>query len=108
MGREIAQDPEHQVLPFRPRNARPQPPMRSTQDGTSSFLVTLAKYEGGEGEDNYRHRMIVNVAGLLVTVALSIAGAWLVVQIADLRKNQDCVLSGRRNCTPIDASLLQR
>jgi len=82
--------------------------MPSTQDGTSSFLASLAKYEGGEGEDSYRHRMIVNVAGLLVTVALAIAGAWLVVQIADLRKNQDCVLSGRRNCTPIDASLLQR
>jgi hypothetical protein len=52
--------------------------------------------------------MLVNVAGLAVTIALSIAGAWLVVHIADLRKNQDCVLSGRRNCTPVDGNLLQR
>ena len=68
----------------------------------------LAKYEGGEHDDNYRHRMIVNLAALLFTVALAIAGMWLVLQIADMRKNQDCVLSGRRNCTPIDVKALER
>ncbi len=62
-----------------------------------------AKYEGGEvDDDNYRHRMMVNLAALAFTVVLAIAGAWLAIQIADMRKNQDCVLSGRRNCTPID------
>lgn len=105
-------DDEHRVIPFRPRgtgvtrgrwgwplrNSQPQPPP----------VEGLAKYEGGDQEDNYRHRMLVNLAGLLFTVALAAAGVWLVGQIAEMRKNQDCVLSGRRNCTPIDINALER
>jgi hypothetical protein len=63
----------------------------------------LAKFEGGETEDDYRHRMLVNLAAIVFTIALASAGAWLAIKIADMRKNQDCYLSGRRNCTPIDA-----
>jgi hypothetical protein len=108
MRRERLQSFEHQVLPFRPRkpvvrHGRPLP----SEAPAPTLAKTLAKYEGGELEDNYRHRMLVNAAALVVTVVLSVAGVWLAVQIADLRKNQDCMLSGRRNCTPIDASLLQ-
>ena len=68
----------------------------------------FAKYEGGEGEDNYRHRMMVNLAALLFTIALTIVGVWLAMQIAELRKNEDCVLIGRRNCNPIDVNTLKR
>ena len=69
----------------------------------------LAKYESSDaGEDNYRHRMVVNLAALLVTILLAIAGVWLALQIAEVRKNQDCVLSGRRNCMPIDVNTLKR
>ena len=52
--------------------------------------------------------MMVNVAALLATVALSIAGAWLVLQLADVRKSQDCVLSGRSNCMRIETTAPQR
>ena len=52
--------------------------------------------------------MLVNLAALLATIVLALAGAWLAVQMADLRKKQDCVLSGRRNCAPIDDKLLNR
>jgi hypothetical protein len=52
--------------------------------------------------------MMVNLAALAFTVVLSIVGVWLVSQIADMRKNQDCVLSGRRNCTQIDVNALER
>ena len=52
--------------------------------------------------------MMVNVAAFLVAVVLSIAGGWLAIQIADMRKNQDCVLSGQRNCAPIDFKALDR
>ena len=102
---ETPQEPEPQVVPFRPR----QRALSSGQpSGFGNSTPSLAKYEGSEADDNYPRRMLVNVAGLAVTIVLSLAGAWLVIHIADLRKNQDCVLSGRRNCTPIDASLLQR
>jgi len=110
--RSKATDDDHQVIPFRPRSAPPtarqgwqwppgisKPPVPPVQG--------LAKYEGGEVDDNYRHRMMVNFAALAVTVALGVAGIWLAIQIADMRKNQDCYLSGRRNCTPIDVQSLQ-
>jgi hypothetical protein len=105
-----ATDEEHQVVPFRPRASSaggtgwrwspssPQPPAPPD----------LAKYEGGDDDDNYRHRMLVNVAALAVTIILAVAGGWLAIQIAELRKNQDCVLSGRRNCAPIDVKALER
>jgi hypothetical protein len=46
--------------------------------------------------------MLINLAALVFTVVLSAVGIWLVSQIADMRKNQDCVLSGQRNCAGID------
>jgi hypothetical protein len=52
--------------------------------------------------------MMVNLAALGFTAVLAVAGIWLVIQLADLRKNQDCVLSGRRNCAPIDVKTLER
>ena len=74
---------------------------RRGRGATCHPLENLAKYEGGERDDDYRHRMMVNLAALLFTLLLAAAGAWLAVKIADMRKNQDCVLSGRRNCAPI-------
>jgi hypothetical protein len=35
---------------------------------------------------------------------LALAGVWLAMQLAEMRKNQDCVLSGRRNCAPIEVT----
>ena len=69
---------------------------------------TSGSTKAGEYDDNYRHRMMVNLAALGFTAVLAVAGVWLVMQLADLRKNQDCVLSGRRNCAPIDVKALER
>ena len=91
------------VIPFRPRDGRHSPSQGVPADGTDG----LAKYERSGGEDDYRHRMIMNVATLVFTILLATAGAWLAVTIGDMRKNQDCYLSGRRNCTPIDVQSLQ-
>jgi len=66
---------------------------------------TLAKYEGGREEaSDYRHRMIVNVAAFMFVVALIGAGLWLADTMASMRKNQDCVLSGRRGCSPVEVN----
>ena len=64
----------------------------------------LTRYERGEGADDYRHRMIVNVAAFFVVAALIGAGIWLADTMAAMRKNQDCVLSGRRGCSPVEVT----
>jgi hypothetical protein len=111
--RSKSTDDDHRVVPFRPRGSstgrdgwRWQAPPPQSPDPP---VPDLGKYEGGgEYDDNYRHRMMVNIAALGFTAVLAIAGVWLVMQLADLRKNQDCVLSGRRNCAPIDVKALER
>src|SRR5262245_63318815 len=63
----------------------------SCRSDPAAPVEDLAKYEGGgEQDDNYRHRMMVNLTALGVTIALALAGVWLAIQIADMRKNQDC------------------
>ena len=67
----------------------------------SSHVRDLAKYEGGAGPDDYRHRMLVNLAAFLFVVVLTCIGYWLADSMARMRKDHDCVLSGRRDCAPI-------
>jgi hypothetical protein len=102
-------DDDHRVVPFRPRDlgvSRRAPGRTQPPDPPNEALL---KYEGGEErEDTYRHRMMVNLAALAFTIVLALAGVWLAMQIANMRKNQDCLLSGRRNCAPIDVPALER
>ncbi len=105
-GDQSEQD-DGKVIPFRPRHA-PATSGRVPEVGVDTTgPENLAKYERGDGEDDYRHRMIMNAAAVAFTIFLATAGAWLAITIGDMRKNQDCYLSGRRNCTPIDVPSLQ-
>jgi hypothetical protein len=48
-----------------------------------------------------RQRTAANI-GIAVFLAVLVgAGIWLANTIVDVRKTQDCVISGRRNCAPI-------
>ena len=99
--RPISSDDEHRVLKFRPRTSA-QPPSHAPQQDTRREAGDLSRYERARQEpDDFRHRMLANVAALAFTVALTAIGIWLAVSIADLRKTQDCVLMGRRDCARI-------
>jgi hypothetical protein len=64
--------------------------------------LDLSRYEKPrEQEDDFRQRMLANVAAFAFTVALTAVGIWLAMSIADLRRTQDCVLMGRRDCVHI-------
>ena len=96
--RQTASEPEGRILPFqrpgtlRTRNAPPPAP-----------VPDLEKYEHAPDEpDDFRHRMLMNGLGLAVTVALILAGLWMADVMAHMRKDQDCVLMGRKNCAPIE------
>jgi hypothetical protein len=105
--RSQANDNDARVIPFR-RSVAGSRWKRWPPKPAAPPLEDLGRYEGAEREDNYRHRMMMNLAALAFTLVLSMVGVWLVSQIADMRKNQDCVLSGRRNCTPVDINALER
>jgi hypothetical protein len=116
--RPIATEEEHRVLQFRPRSALQSPPVQ-TPTSRGNSLVTplhhdsapepaalsrldLSRYENPREEpDDFRHRMLANIAAFAFTVALTAVGIWLAISIADLRKTQDCVLMGRRDCVRI-------
>jgi hypothetical protein len=88
---------EPRVVSFRRGRAGARTPSAVPQP-----VQDLAKFERGEGVDDYRHRMIVNIAAFVFVLALIGTGIWLVDTMAQMRKNQDCVLSGRRDCTPVE------
>ncbi|MCA6108206.1 hypothetical protein [Bradyrhizobium cenepequi] len=103
--RPISSDGEHVVLKFRPRTSA-DPPARREQPheaGKSGQVARdLSRYERPREEpDDFRQRMLANIAAFAFTVALTAIGIWLAVSIADLRKTQDCVLMGRRDCARI-------
>ena len=52
--------------------------------------------------------MRMNALAFLICSLLVAAGVWLAVTIAQMRKDQDCVLSGRRGCTPVDVPVRSR
>ena len=96
---------EHRVLQFRPRSAAPAPGERRNPNEPVRQLAAandLSRYERDREEpDDFRHRMLANVAAFAFTVALLAIGIWLAMSIADLRRTQDCVLMGRRDCVRI-------
>jgi hypothetical protein len=99
----VVPDDEHRVIKFRPRtpsDASGQP--RGPQSGPPPAAKDLSRFERGRDEpDDFRHRMLANIAAFAFTVALTAVGIWLANSIADLRKTQDCVLMGRRDCAHI-------
>ena len=103
----ISGDDEHVVVKFRPRTSAHPPghrdePANLAHSGPAAR--DLSRYERPRDEaDDFGHRMLANVAALAFTVALTAIGIWLAMSIADLRKNQDCVLMGRRDCARISA-----
>jgi hypothetical protein len=48
-----------------------------------------------------RDRTTANIIVLVVVALLIGVGVWLANTMLDVRKIQDCVASGRRNCAPI-------
>ena len=106
--RPVAAEEEHRVLQFRPRSALHTPAWRANaamqpqrQESTPEPL-DLSRYEQPrEQEDDFRQRMLANIAAFAFTVALTAVAIWLAMSIADLRRTQDCVLMGRRDCVRI-------
>lgn len=101
----IREQDEHRVLKFVPRSSAQSSQVsdsHSRRNALPSEQDDLARYRQDRDEpDDFRHRMLANTAAFALTAALTGIGIWLAISIADLRKTQDCVLMGRRDCAHI-------
>ena len=92
--RQESDEPKGLVLPFR-RREKPRPQGNAPVEG-------LEKYAETSEPDDYRQRMTNNVLAFVFCILLVAAGVWIADRIAEMLKNQDCVLSGRRNCANVN------
>jgi hypothetical protein len=73
-----------------------------------SPVEDVGRYERTDTDDDYRHRMLMNAAGLAICGVLIITGVWIANKMADIRRDQECVLAGRRNCAQVQVTGPQR
>lgn len=99
----IRDDDDHRVIRFVPRASTTLPNHPTVPASESALKPSgdLSRYQQSPEPDDFRHRMMANAAAVAFTALLIGAGIWLAVTIADLRKTQDCVLMGRRDCARI-------
>jgi len=91
------EDDRGRILPFQRRD---QAPARLPRAATP--VEDVGKYARSDEPDNYRQRMINNGLAFAFCLVLVAIGVWLATAIAEMRRNQDCVLSGRRNCAQLN------
>src|SRR5215472_532020 len=95
-----------QVLQFRPRQRAAEPSLAQFPAGPDddSLLDDLSRYEQDREDEpvNYARRMLMNVIAIAVVTILIGVGVWLADTIAQMERDQDCVLQGRHNCAPIE------
>ena len=91
----MPEEEKGRILPFRRRGA-PQPPVVPP-----SPVEDVGKYAVSEEPDNYRQRMINNGLAFGACIVLVLIGVWIADTMAEMRKKQECVLSGRRDCSSI-------
>lgn len=91
--------PRGKILPFRPR---PVPHPAARPAAAPPPVAGLERYHAAPEEpDEYRRRMLANILGLAMTAGLVAGGLWIADVMAHIRKDQDCVLIGRKNCAPV-------
>ena len=91
------------ILRFEPRRgARPHAPLPPPLFGRSP-VEDVGKYaRTPDDSEDYGHRMRINAAAIIVVGLLIWCGYWLFDTLAEMRKTQDCILSGRTNCARIE------
>jgi hypothetical protein len=81
---------EDRVVKFRPRPAGS--PIAPAKDAAPD---TQAR------DDDYRQRLIANLAAAAFAVILTAVGVWLANSLTHMRQAQDCMAMGLRDCSRI-------
>jgi hypothetical protein len=89
------------VLPFRPRAPHSWNARLRLRDQSRSPVSDLSKCSCGPDENDYPHRMFMNLLAFLVLSFIVGCGIWLAYNIAERNNDQDCRLISRTYCVPI-------
>ena len=68
----------------------------------------LGKFARNDQPDDFNHRMLVNLIAFGFVTLLVVSALWLANSLATMQKDQDCVLSGKRGCTPVETPVKTR
>lgn len=79
--------------------ARGWPPTLCSCD---RFSCTPMNNRSEDGDDEGDQRRSAALIGLIIILALAIAGVWLVRELREKSQLEDCLMSGRTNCAPIE------
>jgi hypothetical protein len=96
-----------QVLQFRPRPRATEPnrlvqAAEAADDDALPDALTAYEQDRDDAPINYAQRMLMNMIAIAVVCLLIGVGVWLADTIAEMERDQDCVLQGRQNCAPIE------
>lgn len=83
--------------PFHPASHHVEPPNEE-----------FDKFAQNDEPDDFKHRMVVNLIAFAFVAALVASALWLADSLATMRKDQDCVLSGKRGCTQVETPVKTR
>jgi hypothetical protein len=99
-GMRSATPPETgRVILFRPRQAGFRAPgRRPLPHQTGGLRLPLL---AGEDPDDHRARRRIHALGLAFCLMLAVVGVWLANEMTEMKRIQDCVLSGRSGCIPL-------
>jgi hypothetical protein len=91
------------VLRFEPRRSGKFGLSAPSIDLPDNDVDEFARFEQEQDEPiNYRQRMMMNIIALAILALLVGLGVWIADTIADLQREQDCLMQGRSNCAPIE------
>lgn len=87
------------VILFRPRQTGSGPAGKMRPEGPVGLRrPPLVR----EDDDDHRRRRFVHVLGLAFCLVLAVVGVWLATEFTEMKRIQDCVLSGRSGCVPLN------
>jgi hypothetical protein len=58
-------------------------------------------HRSGDNDNGADQRRSAALIGLIIILALAIGGVWLVRELREKSRLEDCLMSGRTNCAPI-------
>ena len=67
-----------------------------------NLWAEMMNHRPRDGDDDADQRRSAALIGLIIILALAIAGVWLVRELREKSALEDCLMSGRTNCAPIE------